>query len=325
MVCVLLLRWHGSCLFERLAGLQSSSLIMKKSLAAMVTVWLLTVGAGFGMAAPVGSEDLKFDVLQIGSHTYRNVTVTTRSKSYIYILHAEGMTNIKVSELPADCLQKLGYAETQPKKAVVEGVAASARQTLAKLETAPQVKALEQQLTLTLSSYAAMSNLRLPPLTAGLLLSVAGGLMAVYLFYCYCCLLICRKAGEKAGVLVWVPILQLVPMLRAARMPGWWFFMFFVPVVNLVGHVSLCLKLAQARGKSLGVGLLLVLPAIGGLLLVAIPSRFLALWYLELSVFVASLFFLSLLGFLYLAFSHGPAAQPIKAPKHTEIMTLETA
>src|SRR5882724_10525625 len=51
-----------------------------------------------------------FDVLQIGTHTYRNVTVTTKSKNYIFIMHSTGMENIKLTELPPDILRKLGYS-----------------------------------------------------------------------------------------------------------------------------------------------------------------------------------------------------------------------
>ena len=52
-----------------------------------------------------------FDVLQIGTKTYKNVTVTTKAKNYIFILHSAGMTNIKIAELPPDLREKLGYVE----------------------------------------------------------------------------------------------------------------------------------------------------------------------------------------------------------------------
>src|SRR5437764_15170904 len=51
-----------------------------------------------------------FEVLQIGTHTYRNVTVTTKTKNYIFIMHSTGMENIKLTELPPDILTKLGYS-----------------------------------------------------------------------------------------------------------------------------------------------------------------------------------------------------------------------
>src|SRR5216684_6488010 len=58
-----------------------------------------------------------FDLLQIGTHTYRNVTVTTKSKNYIFIMHSTGMENIKLTELPPDIRAELGYsADSQTAK-----------------------------------------------------------------------------------------------------------------------------------------------------------------------------------------------------------------
>src|SRR5438094_7973089 len=63
-----------------------------------------------------------FDVLQIGTHTYRNVTVTTKLKNYIFIMHSTGMENIKLADLPPDIRTKLGYiAVLEPQTAVKGG------------------------------------------------------------------------------------------------------------------------------------------------------------------------------------------------------------
>ena len=61
------------------------------------------------LAGTVRAAEDKFDVLQIGTQTYSNVTVTTKAKSYIFLIHAAGMTSIKVSQLPPDLQEKLGY------------------------------------------------------------------------------------------------------------------------------------------------------------------------------------------------------------------------
>ena len=64
----------------------------------------------------VGATEETFDVLQIGTRTYTNVTVTTKAKNYIFILHAAGMASIKVSELPPDLQEKLGYGTAAASK-----------------------------------------------------------------------------------------------------------------------------------------------------------------------------------------------------------------
>jgi apolipoprotein N-acyltransferase len=106
--------------------------------------------------------------------------------------------------------------------------------------------------------------------------------------------LICRKAGHPPGALIWVPVLQLFPLLRAAGMSGWWFLAFCVPLLNIVAQVLWCLNIAKARGKSVWVGVLLCLP-------------------------ITYLF-----AFLYLAFSNGGPAEE-EDEREPRIMTLEAA
>jgi len=65
-----------------------------------------------GLMRPTGAAaavEETFDVLQIGARTYTNVTVTTKAKNYIFLMHASGLTNFKVADLPADLRAKLGY------------------------------------------------------------------------------------------------------------------------------------------------------------------------------------------------------------------------
>ena len=38
----------------------------------------------------IGAIEQTFDMLQIGTRTYKNVTVTTKAKDYIFILHSAG-------------------------------------------------------------------------------------------------------------------------------------------------------------------------------------------------------------------------------------------
>src|SRR5437764_116939 len=52
-----------------------------------------------------------FEMLQVGTATYHNVTVTTKNKNYVFILHSKGMTNLKVSDLTPELRAKLGYED----------------------------------------------------------------------------------------------------------------------------------------------------------------------------------------------------------------------
>ena len=245
----------------------------------------------------VGAVEEKFDVLQIGTQTYTNVTVTTKAKNYIFILHATGMASIKVKQLPSELQEKLGYAAATAPKAATNTAAVWVKKELARIDV-PQVENLAKQLEQkwrgqTAARLSAMGligpKLNWTVLGIALLLY-----LLLYLFHCYCCMLICRKTGKSPGILVWLPLLKLIPMLRTAGMSGWWFLACFVPVLNLVPLILWPLKIAKARGKSVWIGILLLLP-------------------------VTNLF-----AFLYLAFSNGASVEEDEGPE-PKIMSLQTA
>ena len=221
-----------------------------------------------GMAGSVGD---KFDLLQIGTQTYTNVTVTTKAKDYIFLVHDGGMISIKTTELNLGLKKKLGYVPTDTP---TNAATVWAKQELAKINVAPLAQ-LKQKHERKLPWGLSMQKL----LASKALYFVGATAFVVYLFHCYCCMLICQKTGKPASLLVWLPVVQLFPLLRAAGMSGWWFLAYFVPLVNIVAHVLWCLNIAKARGKTVLVGVLLLLPVTG------------------------------LFAFLYLAFSGGQPAQ----------------
>lgn len=242
---------------------------------------------------PVGAVDEKFDVLQIGTQTYRNVTVTTKAKNYIFILHSAGMTSVKTAELPDELKQQLGYAVAGASKGSTNSAATWAKREMAKI-SGPQLKELGKQMD---QKWRGDSPAKLSAmgLSGGKLLFVVLGMaLLIYLFHCYCCMLICLKTGNPPGVLIWLPVLQLLPLIRAAGMSAWWFLGFCLPIVNIVAQVMWSFNIAKARGKSVWVGVLLLLP------------------------------FTSLFAFLYLAFSDGNSTAKEDEPE-PKIMTLQAA
>ncbi|MGO8929422.1 MAG: hypothetical protein ACLQU3_21355 [Limisphaerales bacterium] len=257
---------------------------------------LLWLGLAVLLMRPLGlagaTEDT-FNVLQIGAQTYRNVTVTTKAKNYIFIIHAAGMTNIKVSQLPPDLQDKLGYAVARAPKTATNSAAVWVKREISNINV-PQVKELAKQLE---QKWGGESAARLSAMgLAGpkLIFAMLGVMLLLYLFHCYCCMLICRKTGNPPGILIWLPVLQLFPLLSAAGMSAWWFLAYFVPVLNFVPLLLWPLKIAKARGKSVWVGVLLLLP-------------------------VTNVF-----AFLYLAFSDGVSGDEDEGPE-PKIMTLQTA
>jgi hypothetical protein len=249
--------------------------------------WLLPSLA----AAPTAEE--KFEVLQIGTRAYTNVTVTTKAKNYIFILHTSGMTSIKLSEIPPDLQEKLGYASAAAPKPPTNSAAAWVKKGMAQMDM-PQLQNLKKQLGGTWHGKPGAGLSLMGLIGPKLIFALLGVACLFYLFHCYCCMLICRKTGNPGGALIWIPGLQLFPLLRAAGMSGWWFLGFFVPVLNLITQVLWSLNIAKARGKSVWVGVFLLLPLT------------------------------SLFAFLYLAFSNGRAAEEDEGPE-PQIMTLQAA
>jgi hypothetical protein len=235
------------------------------------------------------NED-NFDVLQTATHTYQKVKVTTKAKGYIFIVHSAGMANVKVSELPMDVLEKLGYI-SHP-KVQTNSAALWARQTVGRMNS-PQIKGMETKLIQAYRRAAFVAKAHLPPLSRRLIAIGSVTLLVAFLFHSYCCLLICRKIGKEPGVLVWLPLLQVVPMLRAASMSAWWTIALFVPVLNLVAYAVWCFKIVEARHKTMPLGVLLLLPVTS--------------WF----------------AFVYLAFSETASSGAEKF--HLEVMTLESA
>jgi len=252
--------------------------------ALLLTTWSAAVAAT--------SPDERFDSLQVGSVMYTNVTVTSRATGYVFIVYDGGMRNVKVAELGPEVQEKLGYRKPEPKEQT-NRVALLAKQTITRIDT-PQLKQMESQLWKTMQS-GSVNNRISAWLTLPVVIGFLSGALLVYLFFCYCSALICRKAGRPPGILIWVPGLQMLPMLQAANMSRWWFLGFFVPVLNIVVWVMWCIKISLARGKGVLPGILLLLPVV------------------------------SLFAFFYLAFADAAASDEESGKSESKLMVLGTA
>jgi len=239
---------------------------------------------------PTIAAEETFNMLQIGTRTFTNVTVTTKTMSHIFIMHSTGMHTIKVADLSPDMRTKLGYTGTEePKK--TKGLAAFGASIKHPKFTAqmPQLKEFQQRW-----GAHGTANLATIKWSPTFLLMFCISAVLVYFLFAFCGMLICDKAGHPPGILIWVPLVQLIPLLRAAGMSPGWIVAFLIPGLNLIAHIVWSFNIANARGKTAWTGLFLVLP------------------------------FTSIFAYLYLAFSNGAQKKERKAPG-VEIMTLEAA
>ncbi len=239
---------------------------------------------------PTFATEETFATLQVGSHLYTNVTVTTKAKNYIFILHSNGMENIRVADLPEETRSQLGYVPEQTKS---QKASNWAKDKMAELHLG-EINAAELQDPKVWREKSAIIFEKARAIDSKLCGAIMGGTLLVYLFYCYCCLLICQKVKHEPGLLIWIPIFQIIPLLRAARMSPWWFLSYFPVVPGIITTIVWCFKIAHARGKSPVTGFLMLVPVLG------------------------------LLPFLYLAFADKIPVPAVKEDRRgSDLMTLE--
>jgi hypothetical protein len=248
--------------------------------------------AGFCRQAAAGAaNEERYDTLQIGTRVYTNVTVTTKAKNYIFFMHATGMLNVKLSDLSPDLLHQLGYktpeeVERDSRTTNVLAVAVAKLPSVGRTE----MKNIRESLLSHLSA-AQKQTLLSPRMVQPLLLTALG----FYLLCCFCGMQICKKTGVKEGGLVWIPIIQLFPLLKAAGMSKAWFIAFLVPVINLFALVVWAIRVAEARRLAGWVAILMIIPV------------------------------LNILGLLCLAFAEGAPEKKKMVFSSPQLMSLETA
>jgi hypothetical protein len=73
--------------------------------------------------------------------------------------------------------------------------------------------------------------------------------VALYIGLCFCLKKICLRCGKDPGVLIWIPIVQLLPMIEMVGLPPVYIIAFFIPLVNFAAIVYLYWKICEKLGK----------------------------------------------------------------------------
>ena len=84
--------------------------------------------------------------------------------------------------------------------------------------------------------------------------------IAFYVYVSYSVQVIADKTNTEDSWMAWVPIVNLYLLCRISGKPGWWFFLFLIPIVNIVIFIIVCMKIAELRGRPGWVGILWVIP-----------------------------------------------------------------
>lgn len=192
--------------------------------------------------------DETLSTMAVAGSTYSNVTVLSTSATHVFVKYHKGFASFRLADLDADSQSQLGYAPPAP-------TTPSKMSRITRMADDPRIRQLQEEWTRRMGQLA-------PLLDKQLVVGFAIAALVAYFFFSYCCLLICRKTEYEPGIWVWVPIIQLIPMFKAARMSGWSFVLFFIPIVGAIVGVVWCFKICIARKKSAWLGLFLLLPVV---------------------------------------------------------------
>ncbi|HXT11089.1 MAG TPA: hypothetical protein VN873_05950 [Candidatus Angelobacter sp.] len=220
----------------------------------------------------MGDTDPSFPVLQTRTGAYTNVTVTKKTRDWIFIIHSTGVCNVKVADLSPETRVALGYDAPPKKDGDVASSGSKDSSDSAKNHTLAQIAHFKLS---DVRNFAGKWRQNQKAGIAELKHLAGGSMLPLYIFLCLLLLLhlisstcawtLCRKTHNSPGPLVWVPVLQLIPLLRAANMARVWFFAFFIPVLNIIAYAVWSVKITKCRGKSPWVALWLILPPTSGL------------------------------------------------------------
>lgn len=92
------------------------------------------------------------------------------------------------------------------------------------------------------------------------------GSIISYVMFCFPLMLLAVRFGNSS-IMAWIPILNLVLFLRIANRPWFQFFLFFIPVVNLIMMALVCIDIAHYLQKSEWIGILGAVPIVNIFLL----------------------------------------------------------
>jgi len=196
-----------------------------------------------------------FETLKLAGVVYTNATVLNTNATDVFVSHAGGLTGIKVKDLGAEDLKKLGYMPSEPPKP--SALATKMEALTEKLRPAKTNETVVDLRGLIEDKFKG----------SGISLGMAGiVLLAValvfHIFYSICMRKICMKTKAEPGGLIWIPVLQLIPLHRAAGISPGLVLLYFVPLIGAFVFIYWCVKICRALGKSAWLVVLVFVPVL---------------------------------------------------------------
>ncbi len=213
--------------------------------------WLAVVLLAWLTVTHLSAADIELATLKSGTDVFTNVTVYGQTATDLFIKHSRGFGNVKISSLDNPTLRLLKLGGGTPEDETAGAASGRAGATVATLKT--KLAALPWKIPSEADVLRVTSRVQLTP-------NIMAIVVIVYLLFCVGLKMICLNADSKPGLMIWIPVLQMFPLLRAAKMTAWWFVACLIPPFSLVAHIVWCVKIAKACGKSAWMAVALLFP-----------------------------------------------------------------
>jgi hypothetical protein len=233
----------------------------------------------------------------VGNTLYSNVIVRETAERSVTISHTRGMATLSVDKMTRREKENLGLIAPEPEplpktNTPLPSISLGSFGSIGSPEDREAALTEAKEFLTRLKSPEGLREVvqNIPPLRAKDFIAP----VATYLLLSMCFVVICAKAGKPSPLLGWIPLVQMFPLYRAAKMSPFWFVammlnVFFqltllsiaatkglperalmiggcvglvLAVVHLVGWIIWCFRISKARGKSPLVGFLLLLPVV---------------------------------------------------------------
>lgn len=86
--------------------------------------------------------------------------------------------------------------------------------------------------------------------------------LGIYLFFAYCLVALGRKLQDSRPWWGWIPVMQVLLMLRLAGLSYWFFLALLIPFVNIAVAIWVWVRIAKRLSKPAWVGALMVVPGL---------------------------------------------------------------
>ncbi len=209
---------------------------------------LFTVLAG----DPLRAEQT-FDALELRGVVYTNATVLNTNATDVFIKHAGGLTGVKVKDLGVEDLKKLGYVPKEPPKP-------SPLVTKMEALTEKLRPGATNEAVTNLSSFYE-DKLKASGINPAIALAIfLAGALVIHIFYSVCMRKICLKANQDPGGIIWIPILQFIPLHRAAGISPGLVLLYFIPPIGVLVFIYWSVKICRVLRKSAALVIMIFIP-----------------------------------------------------------------